>query len=1292
MSKKYFSTTVSALTLVLTVAGANMSTAWAETVNYNGTEADYQKYHTEKGTYVTTHESTQGNIVTIDNTDNLTEDDYKAPDTVAGASVASGNTSENTVTIQGKVKVTEDVYGAIVGDGVSEKNKVIIKDGQIGGRVMGGISSKGSANNNSVEFSGGNVTDVIYGGFGTTGSSGNTVTLNGGTASAFILGGASSSGDVKNNSVVVKSGSYGKNIYAGYTDAEGVVDNNTLTLSGGETTALVAGGASRSGASVSNNHVIMDDSATASGIAGGFISDGAEKGDAIGNSVTISGSSEVTEAAYGGSVKGGTGTAKDNVTTISGDANVAEAGGGIALNGTAKGNKLVINGGTVTIGYGGVSMRGSASGNMVEMSGGSVGNQIIGGRSLSGTDPDAVSVSDNQVTIAGGTVEKDVMGGGADTAGNVTGNAVTMSGEGTKVNGNLVAGASKLGDVTGNTVNLNGGSVGKFVVGGQATNGRADRNVINVTGGAVGGNIIAGQANKGTDSNQVLVSGGTINGQITGGYSTDSASTNNTVTVKNVTVTGDIISGYVEKSENAEVSGNAEGNSLIISDEAIIEASSEEDTKNVNVVTSGYTQSGSALKNTLLVTSKAEVNKGVLAGVSENGNVSENSLTISGGAHLLRYGVGGKTLIGDATNNSVSIEDATIDGNVYGGVTSNGNATNNLITLTGGNVKIGGTIYGGFFDGETRSAGDVFTGNTLNLVHFRGDLGGIENVQNYNWILPKDVVNNETLVRITGENPVNLANTTHKVAIDNDGNRLTVGDKITLIDKTANAPKSTMEVKQGNFLIYDMKAEQSGDGYVLTAQNSQAVKEENSGNSNNAGNNGGENTSNNSGSNNSNGTGNNSNNAGSNGGDNTSNNSGSNNTDDTGNNSSNAGTNGGSNAVDNSGNTGGNNGADANQNNGNSGNTSNADNLPNVNIGGNNNTGNTAHGEQGGSGNRELAGRLNPQTKAFSEGRAASLGFLNQGADLIANAGIRAARSSVAEGGNNPWQMNLMPFFVIDGSSNRYKTGSHADVDGFNMAVGLATGFELADKHPVTLGAFFEYGRGTYDTYNSFANYASVHGDGDTHYTGGGVLGRIDFAGTGLGLVNKLEAGQADGLYAEASFRAGHIDTDFDTDDILGEFGEGSDYDSGADYYGLHGGVGYVMNFDERNSVDVYGRYFWTKIDSETVDVGRDRLHFDEADSSRLRIGTRYTMIYNQQLKPYVGIAYDHEFDGEVAARAYGLKLDKPSLEGDTGIFEAGISMKPVSTIDALSVDVSGQGFIGRREGGGGGLKIKYQF
>ena len=1210
MNNKCFRTTVSAFALILAFSGTNTTNARAEDVVYNGTQEEYDRYLSADGkTFVVPTNDIQNNTLTIDNPYNLTGDDYKAPYNVAGASGGVQGASDNTVNIKGTARINRDVYGALVdgGDYVAERNTVIITGGQIDRDVIGGFSKQGSANNNIVVQSEGTIVANLTGGQGATGASNNSVIIRGGTETGIIFGGSSKSGYIKNNSVLIEGGSFGigSDIYGGYSSGDtGIVDGNTVTMTTGEIRAVVSGGWTYSKGAVINNKVIIYGSAKVGTVMGGRASSSSS-----GNSVSISGTSYVTYQVYGGYNVGQNGAAKTNLVKISGDADVGQVLGGVTTSrsdGIAQGNQVVIESGHVrginAEGViGGQSQGGSASQNTVKMSGGTIEGQIFGGRSLYNDvdNPSAVSVSGNQVTITGGLALKNVIGGNADTSGNVTDNVVTVSGDTTIVNGYLTGGFSGSGDVSGNTVNVSGGSVSEYVHGGDAINGRADRNIINVTGGSVGSDIFGGRANKGADSNQVFVSDVTVNGQIIAGYSTNSSVTNNFVVVKNSTVPWAIYAGY------SSTTGNAEGNSLTISDHA-----------SVHDVISGYAQNGSAINNTLVVSSNSTVDTFAVAGVTENGNASGNSLIVKNGAHLADYGGGGKTLIGDATNNSVLIEDATIDGNVYGGYTSNGNATDNLITLTGERVKIGGTIYGGFFDGEVRSSTDVFTGNTLKLIHFRGELGGIENVQNYNWILPKDVVNNDALVQITGENPVNLANTTHKVAIDNDGNRLTVGDKITLIDKTANAPTSNMEVKQGNFLIYDMKAEQSGNGYVLTTLNSQQIKEEN--------------------------------------------------------------------PHDSDSNTGGNNNG--------SGNTSNTDNLPNVNIGGTNNTGNTAHGEQGESGNRELAGRINPQTKAFSEGRVASLGFLNQGADLIANSGIRAAKSSVAEGGNNPWQMNLMPFFVIDGSSNRYETGSYANVDGFNMAVGLATGFELADKHPVTLGAFFEYGRGTYDTYNSFANYASVHGDGDTHYTGGGVLGRIDFAGTGLGLVNKLDAGQADGLYAEASFRAGHLDTDFDTDDLLGEFGEGSDYDSGADYYGLHGGVGYVMNFDERNSVDVYGRYFWTRVDSETVDVGRDRLHFDEADSSRLRIGTRYTMIYNQQLKPYVGIAYDHEFDGEVAARAYGLKLDKPSLEGDTGILEAGISMKPVSTIDALSVDVSGQGFIGRREGGGGGLKIKYQF
>ena len=769
--------------------------------------------------------------------------------------------------------------------------------------------------------------------------------------------------------------------------------------------------------------------------------------------------------------------------------------------------------------FGGLAEYGTANGNRIVIESGKFSSttKIYGGFSSGYGD-----TNNNNVIIHSANIENSMIYGGFATAdGNAWGNHVNIASKGPI--------KTKVGQVIGGYLYQSGDSLE------TATSAKGNSVTIEenteVTGEVYGGQISSGVGTAGgtneDDGNRVTITGATVGGSIYGGMA-NGAALNNVVTITQSTVKDSIFGG------SSKSVGDASFNKVFLTGVNIAE-------------------------------------KNVTGGLASLGDATENKVTVSAKSSAQSV-IGGQSQNGGATANSVAIEDATITGDVFGGISSGSSATKNIVTLMGESVRISGSVYGGY--DAAASSNDVFTGNTLNLNEFRGSMAGIYNFENYNWVLPKDIVNNDTLIHITGTNPVDLAKTSHTVSLLNDGNRLHVNDKITLIDKSKNGPDvSSLEVHQGNFIIYDMKLQQENDGYVLTAVNVTDTSD-----------------------------------------------------------------NGGDNSGD------------------------------------------------------ELAGRINPRSKAFSEGRVASLGFLNQAADLIANSGIRSAKAAVLEGADKAWNMNLMPFFVIDGSSNRYKTGSHADVDGFNMAVGLASGFEIANKHAVTLGAFFEYGRGTYDTYNSFATYASVHGDGDTHYTGGGILGRIDFAGTGLGLVDKLDAGQADGLYAEASFRAGHIDTDFDTNDILGITGGSSKYDSGADYYGLHGGVGYVMNFDERNSVDVYARYLWTKIDSETVNIGVDKLRFDDADSSRIRIGTRYTMAYNQQFKPFVGVAYDHEFEGTIDAHAYQLKLDKPSLEGDSGIFEAGVSMKPISTIEALSVDISGQGYIGKRQGGGGGLKIKYQF
>ena len=156
-------------------------------------------------------------------------------------------------------------------------------------------------------------------------------------------------------------------------------------------------------------------------------------------------------------------------------------------------------------------------------------------------------------------------------------------------------------------------------------------------------------------------------------------------------------------------------------------------------------------------------------------------------------------------------------------------------------------------------------------------------------------------------------------------------------------------------------------------------------------------------------------------------------------------------------------------------------------------------------------------------------------------------------------------------------------MDSLSMLTGFAWGADPAPGR-LTLGAFFEYGNGSYDTYNSFGNAASVHG---------GVLARMDFAPAGPGHV-----------YAEASGRVGKTHNDYGSSDLRDAAGRKADYDSASPYYGLHGGVGYVWSIDETTSLDLYGKYFWTRQEGDGVKLSTgESLRFDDVDSSRVRFG-----------------------------------------------------------------------------------------
>ncbi|WP_300707836.1 autotransporter outer membrane beta-barrel domain-containing protein [uncultured Desulfovibrio sp.] len=323
--------------------------------------------------------------------------------------------------------------------------------------------------------------------------------------------------------------------------------------------------------------------------------------------------------------------------------------------------------------------------------------------------------------------------------------------------------------------------------------------------------------------------------------------------------------------------------------------------------------------------------------------------------------------------------------------------------------------------------------------------------------------------------------------------------------------------------------------------------------------------------------------------------------------------------------------------------------------------------------------RFNPQTKALSEGHVSGTTLALQGADLAAGKGMeaagRAVRASLAGGGKG-----VAAFGALSGGWSRYNTGSHIDVSGFSLLTGLAWGADSV-LGQFTTGLFFEYGSAASGTYNSFSNAASVSGDGSSWYMGAGLLARMDFTDCGPG-----------NFYAEASGRAGALNNSYRNDDLRDGDGRRAEFNTSTPYISLHAGLGYIWNLTDALSLDLSAKYFWTWQDSTDPDLSTgETLHFDAVNSHRLRLGGRLTYAVNEHVSPYVGAAWEHEFDGTARATTLGYTLDAPSLKGDTGIGELGLSWTPSATTP-LTVDLSVQGYTGIRQGYTGSLMAKWEF
>ena len=309
---------------------------------------------------------------------------------------------------------------------------------------------------------------------------------------------------------------------------------------------------------------------------------------------------------------------------------------------------------------------------------------------------------------------------------------------------------------------------------------------------------------------------------------------------------------------------------------------------------------------------------------------------------------------------------------------------------------------------------------------------------------------------------------------------------------------------------------------------------------------------------------------------------------------------------------------------------------------------------------------LSEESKAFLEGRAAALSAVSDGADFAAEQAMQSAASAATAREDK----SLALFTAFGGGKSRYKTGSHVDVTGFNAAVGLSHAVSIF-KADFILASFLEYGTGSYDSHNSFES-GSLKGSGDTDFWGLGVLIRY-FAPYNT--------------YMDVSLRGGQVSTDFKGNVFFAD--QAATYDYRSWYYGGHFGLGYLLQASDDFHLDLYARYLLTGQQGKNVTISSgDKIHFSESFSSRVRTGLKMNFFTTDALRPYVGAALDYEFDGKANATAYHMRWDAPSLEGASGVGEAGLSW----VRGDWTFGIGAEGYVGQRQGIRGNVQVGYQF
>lgn len=395
------------------------------------------------------------------------------------------------------------------------------------------------------------------------------------------------------------------------------------------------------------------------------------------------------------------------------------------------------------------------------------------GKGTDGSVPDLIASNNGKVTVNAGDKYIDVIGGYQ---------------RGTN-------------DVYGNKVTINNGTV-YSVYGGQASKSYSKDNVVLIKNGVINGEVAGGYSKYNEASgNSVTVKGGTFAGAIYGGYSNNGIVQNNSVTITDGTFNNGIRGGYAYKNishhNNLTITGGefATGSSFF------------------NYFGGWGDKSGvvSAYNNSVNISDVKMGNAIVQGGVAKHGEAKNNIVNVK---NISGYEVIGGSSEKNSSYNIVKVINSNLS-SVYGGVSEEGKVYNNIVTVTGGNIT---NVYGGFalyndkptditienntvvlnganVTGKVAGADKAFyvesnpiiKNNTLEINGLNNKAGNVENFSTLNFCISKEAVNNDTMLKVTGNADIANTNTNVNAALEL-GSNLKGGDQIILIDAgTLNA-------------------------------------------------------------------------------------------------------------------------------------------------------------------------------------------------------------------------------------------------------------------------------------------------------------------------------------------------------------------------------------------------------------------------------------------------------------------------------------------------------------------------